>query len=274
METTTKVLLWVGGIITTGLVILGIVEEAKAAPASGGGGGGGGLGGCPPGSTPTTTLTPGHRYGFQAACPFAFPLGLPPVGSTAAVAALIGVTGVSIFKYSPAADNKSFSAIFDFTGVQTTLPAIQSGGSTACATLLCDMGLTSAQQQGGVQNQNLTLPANAAGPYTLQTPTAGSYTLLNGNVYLIEAPPIPSQTLAQTVDSLLALYPNLKPASGTAEANSWDVGQVPQGWPDSDATVRRVAVIVSIPPPAHPQLVHMSITFPAPATTKVWLATG
>ena len=174
METATKALLWGLGIVTTGLVVFGVIEEAKAAPASGGGGGGGNPP-CPTGSTPTSTLIPGHRYGFAAQCPQGFPLPLPPAGSTDTVAALIGVSGISIFNYSPAADNKSFAAIFDFTGAaQLPLPTIQSGGATACTSRLCDMGLTptGGTQQGGNATlvdlpavQTVLAAANNPGPY-------------------------------------------------------------------------------------------------------------
>ena len=173
METATKALLWGLGIVTTGLVVFGVIEEAKAAPASGGGGGG--LPSCPTGSTPTSTLIPGHRYGFAAQCPQGFPLPLPPAGSTNTVAALIGVSGISIVNYSPAADNKSFAAIFDFAGAaQLPLPTIQSGGATACTSRLCDMGLTpmGGTQQGGNATlvdlpavQTVVAAANNPGPY-------------------------------------------------------------------------------------------------------------
>lgn len=173
MTGTEKALAWGLGIVTGILVIFGVYEEAKAAPASGGGGGGNPP--CPTGSTPTSTLIPGHRYGFAAQCPQGFPLPLPPAGSTDTVAALIGVSGISIFKYSPAADNKSFAAIFDFTGAaQLPLPTIQSGGATACTSRLCDMGLTptGGTQQGGNATlvdlpavQTVLAAANNPGPY-------------------------------------------------------------------------------------------------------------
>ncbi|HXB28131.1 MAG TPA: hypothetical protein VNV25_25600 [Gemmatimonadaceae bacterium] len=141
MTSLEKALAWGLGIVTTGLVILGIYEETKSKPANS--------------NTVTTTLTPGHRYSFQASCPTAFPA-LPPAGSTTAVAALLGLTGVSILTYLPAADGKSFTVTFDYTGLAMTLPPIQSGGATSCTSQLVDLGVspsTGGTQQGGVASQ-------------------------------------------------------------------------------------------------------------------------
>ena len=131
METGTKVAIAVAAVAAVGITVAVVLEgKASAAPPA------------PP------MLTPGHRYGFQAACPFPFPA-LPPVGSTAAVAALLGITGVTVDNYSPAADGKSFAVVFDYVGPATALPPIQAGGGTACTSELVDMGPTPI---GGVQH--------------------------------------------------------------------------------------------------------------------------
>ena len=166
MTGTEKALAWGLGIVTAALVGLGIYEETKKPAAS-----------SPSNNnTITTALVPGHRYSFQASCPFAFPA-LPPAGSTTAVAALLGLTGVSVLTYLPAADGKSFTATFDYSGPQMTLPPIQSSGSTSCASQLVDLGPTptGGTQQGGFSQGQITsqLPAvqtvlaalNNPGPY-------------------------------------------------------------------------------------------------------------
>jgi len=131
METGTKIALVVAGAVATALVVAVVVEgTAKAA--------------APVVPPAPLTLTPGHRYGLQVACPFPFPGGLPPVGATSAVALLLGISGVSVVNYSPASDGKSFSAVFDYSGAAVVLPTIQAGGGTSCTSDPVDMGPTPA----------------------------------------------------------------------------------------------------------------------------------
>ncbi|MHB8563247.1 MAG: hypothetical protein ACYDDA_04730 [Acidiferrobacteraceae bacterium] len=141
MTSLEKALTWGAAGVTAILVALGIYEETKSKPAANS-------------NTVTTTLTPGHRYSFQASCPTAFPA-LPPAGSTAAVAALLGLTGVSVLTYLPSADGKSFTVTFDYTGLGMTLPPIQSGGGTACTSQLVDLGVS--PSTGGTQHGGFNL---------------------------------------------------------------------------------------------------------------------
>ena len=112
--------LTVGGLALAGLVIAGLAE---AQPLAG----------------TTSTLTPGHRFGLAVQCPFPIPA-LP--SDPAAVAALLGITGVTVANYSPAADGKTFAVVFDYAGPSMLLPPIQAGGGSACKSELVDMGLS------------------------------------------------------------------------------------------------------------------------------------
>jgi hypothetical protein len=185
MTSLEKALAWGGGVVVAILVGVGIYEETKNKPAANS-------------NTVTTTLTPGHRYSFQASCPTAFPA-LPPAGSTAAVAALLGLTGVSVLTYLPAADSKSFTVTFDYTGMAMTLPPIQSGGGTACTSQLVDLGLSSnfqntgGTQQGGVASQGGLNLANQGQPPAAQnldlaSGSTGIAHAVNGGALQVTAP--------------------------------------------------------------------------------------
>lgn len=247
MQSSSRALVITGAVTGALLLAFGGYELLKPKPAAGGGNG-----------TTTANLVQGHYYTIAFTC--------PSTTSTPSIAALAGVTLVS---QAPNGAGTGGSIVIYYTGTSGSYPITNNG----CSITVTDNGTAAPPPpvSGTLQNQ-AGLPANAAGPYTLQAPTAGAYKLINGNVYLIEAPPIAGQTLAQTVDALAALYPNLKGAAGTWEKSSWDMGQVPSGWPDSDATVRRIAVLVSFAN-ANPYVLPR-VSFPAPATTKVWLATG
>lgn len=114
--------LTVGGVALAGIVVAGLMESTPAAAQG------------------MTTLQPGHRYNLQAGCPFPIP-GLPLASAPMSdIVNLIGIPGMTAVSYMPAADGKSFTLVFDYTGSPLSVPPIQAGGGTACTTAVTDMG--------------------------------------------------------------------------------------------------------------------------------------
>jgi hypothetical protein len=231
VKTGTKWAIGVGAGIVALLVTFGIIEEVKAAPA---------VPPAPP-PPPPDTLQSGNRYRLDVACPFPIPL-LPPAGSVSAVAGLLGVSGVSIVSYAPAADSKSFSVVFDYVGATMPLPPIQAGGGTACTTKLTWVSATPA---GGIQTGNtgistgtvnglgaLQNPNLPLGPYKELSPP---FRLLNNETYLYELPPQPNMTLA-----------SIPLPQGIAVMQRWDQTQpAPSGWPSSGTGLWRMVITFS-----------------------------
>lgn len=147
MQLATKIWIALGGVVTVGLVGLGIWEETKS-----------------PASVPNQ-LVSGHRYVLTFSCPT--PITAPTK---------VGVPGTTVVSISPQGQTSAatWTIVFDYVGPTLNLPPIQSGGATACSTHLTDQGLTPAQPKTGTVRASWFISSSSPVTFTVTQASGGA----------------------------------------------------------------------------------------------------
>jgi hypothetical protein len=186
-----------------------------------------------------TVFKQGERYQITATVP----AGLGSYGTQTAMQSALDQVAPGEFKIaSVSVSGTSATVVVDVVGPNFTVPALVTTEVSAAimqgvSFSVADMGPT----PSGAGAADLQV----SGPYNPVTQ------MQVGKTYLISMAPIAGSTLATQVQQLTA--------SGTQVANtvsqSWDVNQVPSGWPSSDSNPnewRMVITYVSGPGPQAP----------------------
>jgi len=247
----TERMLWIAGLAVGGAALVGGVVYAatRPAPTAGGAATPGPTAGPTSSPTPVSTSAPntvpsvlkqGERYQITAAAPAGT---LGAYGTQSTMQSAIDQIAPGQFKIaSLTVSGTNVVVVVDVVGPDYTVPALVTADVAAVLArgisfTVADMGPT---------------PAGAAVPSLL---VSGPYNQVSqmqvGETYLVSLSPIAGQTLASTVQNLTTS--SAQSSAQYTVSQSWDVGQIPAGWPSQDQGSNEWRMVITYASGSGPQ---------------------